>query len=360
MSGFRRVCLGRMWLPYSRQVGCFAAETLVFLDSDRCHRNPCHNDPCRWHDVKQARRVFGLLLVCVAWLVGLTLFTAGVEAAGFEQPKGSRALPAAPQILTPAQPEDADESSPLAQYQAAAEQGDLDAQFNLGVFYANGLAGVVQDDAKAVYWYRLAAEQGHVLAQLNLGVMYANGRGVLQNGLQAVEWYQKAALQNNAEAKYNLGLLYEHGKGVAPNPKEAIRWYQQAAEQGYVAAQLNLGVLYASDDDTIQDLEQALHWLGQAAELGEANAQYNLGILYAHGRGVEKSEVQAYQWVALSVLHASDPEQQAEFKRVLGLIEKRLDEPQRQAAQEAVNAWQKSFEQKNASQPLPSTINAEP
>ena len=55
-----------------------------------------------------------------------------------------------------------------------AEQGDANAQFNLGFMYDNG-EGVPQDYAEAVRWYRLAAEQGNAFAQVNLGVMYANG-----------------------------------------------------------------------------------------------------------------------------------------------------------------------------------------
>jgi len=42
---------------------------------------------------------------------------------------------------------------------ARAEQGDVDAQFDLGVSYANG-DGVPQDDAEAVRLSRLAADQG--------------------------------------------------------------------------------------------------------------------------------------------------------------------------------------------------------
>ena len=44
-------------------------------------------------------------------------------------------------------------------YRLAAEQGYADAQYNLGVMYANG-HGVSQDYAEAAKWYRLAAEQG--------------------------------------------------------------------------------------------------------------------------------------------------------------------------------------------------------
>jgi Sel1 repeat len=38
-----------------------------------------------------------------------------------------------------------------------ADQGDAQAQYNLGVLYDNGL-GVPQDDAEAMKWYRKAAE----------------------------------------------------------------------------------------------------------------------------------------------------------------------------------------------------------
>ena len=54
----------------------------------------------------------------------------------------------------------------------AAEQGDSEAQYNLGFMYDQS---VPEDKAEAVRWYRLAAEQGHVDAQFNLGIMYARG-----------------------------------------------------------------------------------------------------------------------------------------------------------------------------------------
>jgi len=40
---------------------------------------------------------------------------------------------------------------------AKAEQGDVSAQFNLGVMYDDG-EGVPQDYAEAIRWYRVAAE----------------------------------------------------------------------------------------------------------------------------------------------------------------------------------------------------------
>ena len=72
--------------------------------------------------------------------------------------------------------------------------------------YLNGW-GVPEDDAEAVKWYRKAAEQGDADAQSNLGGMYANGWGVPEDDGEAVKWYRKAAEQGHASGQYNLGLI---------------------------------------------------------------------------------------------------------------------------------------------------------
>jgi len=77
---------------------------------------------------------------------------------------------------------------------AAAKRGDAEAQFNVGVSYANG-EGVSKNLFQAVYWFRKAAEQGHANAQYNLGVCYYDGEGVSKNLFQAVYWFRIAAEQ---------------------------------------------------------------------------------------------------------------------------------------------------------------------
>ena len=64
----------------------------------------------------------------------------------------------------------------------AAEQGEVDAQNNLGAVYENG-DGVPQDYAEAVRWYREAANQGYALAQFNLGFLYYEGKVELSEGM---------------------------------------------------------------------------------------------------------------------------------------------------------------------------------
>ena len=52
-----------------------------------------------------------------------------------------------------------------------------------------------ENDAEAIKWYRKAADHGFAEAQYNIGVMYANGTGVPENDALAVKWYRKAAEQ---------------------------------------------------------------------------------------------------------------------------------------------------------------------
>ncbi|MDP4855337.1 MAG: SEL1-like repeat protein, partial [Schleiferiaceae bacterium] len=42
------------------------------------------------------------------------------------------------------------------------------------------------------------ADQGYAQAQYNLGIMYANGQGVPKSDKEAVKWYRKAAEQGDA------------------------------------------------------------------------------------------------------------------------------------------------------------------
>ena len=121
----------------------------------------------------------------------------------------------------------------------AAEQGDAEAQNNLGRMYAKG-QGVTQNDTEAVKWFRKAANQGFANAQNNLGVRYATGRGVTQDERKAIEWYRKAADQGYTMAQYNLGLMYATGRGVTQNYSEAYMWTSLAAAKGHEAAKSNL------------------------------------------------------------------------------------------------------------------------
>lgn len=92
------------------------------------------------------------------------------------------------------------ESEYLATLKQQAEQGDAEAQYNLGQMYRMG-EGVPQDSKEAVSWFRKAAEQGYAKAQLFLALMYDNGEGVPQDYKEAYAWYNLAAAKGDENAK---------------------------------------------------------------------------------------------------------------------------------------------------------------
>ena len=81
-----------------------------------------------------------------------------------------------------------------------AKTGNANAQYTLGSYYYLGSNGVEQSYSKAAYWLERAAEQGDSDAQFNLGVCYDEGNGVEQSYSKAAYWYERAAEQGNSNA----------------------------------------------------------------------------------------------------------------------------------------------------------------
>jgi len=128
--------------------------------------------------------------------------------------------------------------------QDKAEQGDVQAQFSLGLSYSTG-SGRPEDQKQAAKWYLRAADQDHALAQFNLGLMLATGTGIPADRVAAVRWIRRAAAAGDASAQFYLG---EHCQRVslnrtATNPAalriESYRWFRLAAAQGYKDSKLN-------------------------------------------------------------------------------------------------------------------------
>ena len=131
-----------------------------------------------------------------------------------------------------------DYATALKEWRPLAEQGDADAQYNLGVMYRRG-EGVIQDDSEAVKWYRLAVEQGLVEAQNNVGYMYGLGAGVIEDDKEAVKWFLLSAEKGLASAQYYLGVMYRLGAGVIEDKVYAHMWWNIAASNGDEMAKKN-------------------------------------------------------------------------------------------------------------------------
>ena len=128
-------------------------------------------------------------------------------------------------------------------FKAAAELGNPDAQFSLGVLYEKGEGGLTKNAHDAIKWYEAAAINGNANAAYNLGHILAEGFGIKRNPELAVKWYEKAALLNHATAQYKLGSAYLEGVGVAKDRALAEQWIKKAAEGGEEDAILTLRLM---------------------------------------------------------------------------------------------------------------------
>ena len=120
------------------------------------------------------------------------------------------------------------------QIQRLANQGDAEAQFNLGWMYYQG-EGVRQDYAKAFEWYKKVANQGDSNAQFVLGLLYYKGEGVRQDYAKAAQWFLKVANQGDSDAQAMLGVMYNKGKGVRQNVAIAKEWFGKSCDNGLQA-----------------------------------------------------------------------------------------------------------------------------
>ena len=121
---------------------------------------------------------------------------------------------------------------PYKKWAPLAEQGDADAQFNLGLML-DKKSGKLGGAREAVTWYYQAAEQGLADAQYKLG--YYTARAMERSPRMTRRQhsgYGRAAEQEHADAQLMLGMMYVIGLGVHRNRKEAQKWLDAAEKFG--------------------------------------------------------------------------------------------------------------------------------
>lgn len=186
-----------------------------------------------------------------------------------------------------------------------AEQGDAEAQFQLGKHYDG------KDESEAVKWYRRAAEQGHAKAQNNLG-------SCLTDPDEAAEWFLRGAENGSVAAQFNIGRYYLESHQDAAGLREALRWLHCAAENGNDQAKREIsylkkvegllgkaeqgdaeamcGIAKIFEDYVPRNSSRTFLWFLQAAENGSRDAQFEVGSRYLSGDGVREEDKAACTW----------------------------------------------------------------
>lgn len=153
---------------------------------------------------------------------------------------------------------------------------------------------------------RKAAESGNPEAQFRLGVLYGNGEGVELDHDKAMGWFKQAARQGHESALITMAWMYANGAGVAVDEQKARELYLMAADHGSAKAQYVVGTMYRfAQFGATQDLPKALHYYTASANQGFATAQFALGKILLEGKQVEKDDITALQWLMLAEANGS-------------------------------------------------------
>jgi hypothetical protein len=222
-----------------------------------------------------------------------------------------------------------------------AEEGDADAQFNLGELY-HSQGGVTIDEIAD--WFMKAANQNHARAQLALGLLYLEWLPDDDYREKAMYWIEKAVQggceaalkvlvelgptdeymdgcdllaaveEGDPQAQYELGGMLLYGLDRPRDVATGLRLLFGAAIAGHPKAQMQMGSHYLFGTYGTADGGEAIKWLSLSAKQNEPYALYYLGYCYYYGIGVKKNDEQAATYL-LQAAQAKNIEAQFQLGR---------------------------------------------
>jgi TPR repeat protein len=216
-----------------------------------------------------------------------------------------------------------DHASAVALMLQAAERGHTEAQYVMGLAYAEGSMGLPVDITKAGHWMGRAdasakkhprqpgpGQHGELAKSIcRLARVQApapTAQQYFERGLQAEQAgdfdtaalaYAHSADLGHAHGLNNLGLLHENGQGVRRDYAEALHCYHSAARLGHAAAMANIADCYRLGNGVPKDFVKAADWYRKSTERGSSRGQYWLGMCHLAGAGLPTDRNEALRWL---------------------------------------------------------------
>lgn len=174
---------------------------------------------------------------------------------------------------------------------------NADVRTALGRLYLHG-EGVEANTELAFTFLAPAAEEGQIEAAFHLGIAHLSGLGVEPDLAIARRWLTKAAEAGQPSAMTHLAASYRTPYASEPDLPAAIGWYDRAIALGHPNAMVAKSYLLGSGELDAADQHQAIDLLNRAVALGSNDARVALGYRYLTGQGVAANAARAYELVA--------------------------------------------------------------
>jgi uncharacterized protein len=204
-------------------------------------------------------------------------------------------------------------------WEALAQRGNAEANFNLGILHEDGL-GVPQSIQAAVAHYERAAVAGSSKAQYRLGLLYSVGAKIPKDEAKADRWLAAAAAQGDKDATALLALrggaartqrdqdfLRAETLHASGQYQEAAAIWKRLAQEGDTRSRSRLAWMLEAGQGIPRNLDEAAKLFRQSAEEGDADAQYALAVMLQTGIGQALDPSQAQIWLRRAAAQGHGP-----------------------------------------------------
>ena len=205
-----------------------------------------------------------------------------------------------------------------------------------------------QNFEKSYPLLKKAAELGNAEAQYNLGVSLEGGYGVEKDEALAFVWYLKSAEQGYNDGLYKMMMAHATGKNAEMNYTKAFEYALECSENDDPTCMLNVVSCYIDGIGTDRNLDKMLEWAKRLGKLQNpknlassgkiTSARLNLAYMYRDGTDVEKDITESYAWFLIY----------NEFKKDFSYIQQQSIVKEIEQLEKELRADEKSNGQKNA------------
>ena len=160
---------------------------------------------------------------------------------------------------------------------------DPEVMYYVGELYYKGTSKVNKNESMAMEWFRKAAELGQVDAQYALGVLCFN-----EYYPDAYPWIYKAAQQGHPEAQYFIFKEYCAGKTLRKNDTAAVQYLVNAQKNGSYDATL----LYRTFRKNKVSIERGVELLQNSPTLNSTDLDLSTDSSEREYAGLTEAQVQ--------------------------------------------------------------------
>jgi len=209
--------------------------------------------------------------------------------------------------------------------QQRANEGDVQSQLNLAIWYWEQQLKNPESLEKSIYWFEQAANNGSNDAAYQMGIVFQQGIGRKIDQKKALKWFKKAYTYGDIKAASQIAFYYYWGIDVQQDKDKAIQLSYSALDSKDVSTMNNTAwFLSTVPDDTYCDGPKALSIMQQVINKAPADAGYFDTLASAYAACGEFTMAQTYQKVAIELGNIQMPNEKDAFEKRLSLYEQNI------------------------------------